>query len=173
MELFDIIVNKRLWASQYYHLNDPMEGRIVPNCKISNEYKICSLSKTASSQLMWSHYADGEYGIVFGVEIEKNEYIDNELRIKSIDYVKQVGLSNNIDSSLEALSKKHEFWSYEEEVRVFVKYHDYVPVNIKEIIFGKRLKRGSRNGNIIYDVMKKFHSIKEEYKKDDRHHFII
>ena len=82
----DIIVNKRLYSSQYLDLNDPMEGFYLSSQGIvseemqhklqdgKNAIRIVSLSKRDDSTLMWSHYADGHKGIAIGVEIDEKRF---------------------------------------------------------------------------------------------------
>ena len=82
----DIILKKRLYASKYKDLNDPMEGqyyyregelrREIKEKILSqkNEYRICSLSRINNNELMWSHYADGQRGVAVGVKIDDTKY---------------------------------------------------------------------------------------------------
>ena len=71
----DIIFNRRLFCSDWKMLNDPMEGMFVFSHQTSDGYdykkeiqqiieekkrlKVCSLSATYESHLLWAHYAGG------------------------------------------------------------------------------------------------------------------
>lgn len=93
----DIIINRRLFCSDWKMLNDPMEGMFVYSHQSSDGYdykkvvqqiieekkrlKICSLSATFDSHLLWAHYAGGFDGLAIEVEIP-----DNHRSVKKVDY---------------------------------------------------------------------------------------
>ena len=93
----DIIFNRRLFCSDWKMLNDPMEGMFVFSHQTSDGYdykkeiqqiieekkrlKVCSLSATYESHLLWAHYAGGFDGCAIEIEIP-----DNDPRIKKIEY---------------------------------------------------------------------------------------
>jgi len=74
----DIILNQRLYCSPWAELNDPMEGRFLFSFEgpgkpeyaaVFNELvgskarrRVCALSESFGSYLMWAHYADGFRG---------------------------------------------------------------------------------------------------------------
>lgn len=86
---FDIIINKRLFCSEWVNLNDPMEGmfaysvglkpgfdvakRVMGITNAKRKYKICSLSSTYDSHLLWAHYAGGFDGVAIEVELPDND----------------------------------------------------------------------------------------------------
>jgi hypothetical protein len=141
----DIVVNQRLYAPKYEDLNDPMEGHYIYSKRLNNfspnliynekiRLGICSLSKEKDNQLMWSHYADGDKGVAIGVKLKgNNEVVDVQYSgLLSID-------NNNFHNAQSILSHKLEIWSYENEVRVFVKDQNYVEIYIYEIIVGSKV----------------------------------
>ncbi|WP_196140645.1 hypothetical protein [Aliikangiella sp. G2MR2-5] len=40
---------------------------------------------------------------------------------------------------------KNDFWSYEEEVRVFIDTGNYINVDVKEVIFGEKVDRARKS----------------------------
>lgn len=141
----DIVVNQRFYAPKYEDLNDPMEGHYIYSRKLNNFlpnliYKekirlgICSLSKEKDNQLMWSHYADSDKGVAIGVKLmEDCDVVDIHYDgILTLD-------NNNWQNAQTILSHKLEIWSYEKEVRVFVKDKKYIEINIIEIIVGSKV----------------------------------
>lgn len=150
----DIIQNKRFYASAYTDLNDPMEGIFKYNAKYRDKYsdklaeikinkdnlKICSLSKTCEETLMWSHYADGERGIVIGINRDslKRKYRDKlkPIKYKGIPFISDDEI-NNIQAE-EILSYKKRGWRYEKEIRVFTT-EDFITVEIEKVILGSRI----------------------------------
>ena len=80
----DILLNSKLYASDFRKLNDPMEGsfKLLPNVdkKLSEaiieaklDLKICSLTSDMSNPLMWAHYANNFKGICIEIEIENSK----------------------------------------------------------------------------------------------------
>ncbi len=145
----DIIMKNRLYAARYKDLNDPMEGAYYyPHGQLSNnfreklqndkkELRICSLSRTNSNELMWSHYTNGQRGIAIGVEIDKSKYI-----VKPISYDGVASLKNEDftdQTAIEILCHKLEVWNYEQEERVFIRGKYYINVNPKTIITGRAM----------------------------------
>ncbi len=158
----DILVNKRLYASVFTDLNDPMEGHFVYGdgklpawmrraiIEERSEYRILSLSEKPNNMLMWSHYAGSHEGVVFGVELggygvcsEPIVYCDNfVLDIQQDDVVKSI------------FTRKHKAWEYEKEHRVIVKEGMFAPVEIKELIFG--VKANSETVELLTSVAQVF-----------------
>lgn len=81
----DIIINKRLFCADWKTLNDPLEGMFAYNYLSRDEedvreqvmqiveqkqgLKVCSLSKTFDSHLLWAHYAGGFDGMAIEMEL--------------------------------------------------------------------------------------------------------
>ncbi len=149
--LLDILVNKRLFASEFDSLNDPMEGHfryrkskvgrdlISEIRSLKKELKICSLSKKANDTLMWSYYGDGHKGVAIGVEVAD----DDEYDIRSVTYRERAArVSKSMDAEeavKKLLSTKLLPWEHEQEVRVLT-YQNFVDVEIKELVFGKKIE---------------------------------
>ena len=143
----DIIRNNRLYASTYTNLNDPMEGifkhrglhkKILKKLKSDKgKMRICSLSEKCDDALMWAFYANGERGVVIG--INRNS-IRDVYDIKSIQY-QEIPCYDSGDNIIveDILSYKKEEWKHEKEVRVFTR-DEYVDVEIEEIILGSRIR---------------------------------
>lgn len=142
----DIFVNKRLYASEFTKLNDPMEGfftygeGVVPDWISDALYdrkrrlRILSLCESPSNMLMWSYYSEGHRGFVVGGDLSP----DSEKAI-SVEYVKKFDIDiNQNDIARTILCRKHEFWKHEREHRVFVNEgrEPFVPFKIREVIFG-------------------------------------
>ena len=144
----DIILNNRLYAAPYKDLNDPMEGQYYyKNGKLNYEIRekikgmkaglrICSLSRVNNNELMWSHYTNGQRGVIIGVEVDK-KHIIRPIEYNGISYVREENY--NEQTAIEILSHKLEVWGYEEEERVFQEEGNFIDVKIKEIITGRRI----------------------------------
>ena len=83
----DIVLNKRLYASPYFDLNDPMEGHYLYNqgeldSDVKNiiksqkeKLRICSLSNINNNDLMWAHYTNN---LGFLLEFNHNNFNKNK-----------------------------------------------------------------------------------------------
>lgn len=147
----DIILKERLFASFYYENNDTSEGFYYPADGLSiiekrkikelkTSVRFCSTSKLNKSPLLWAYYAESHNGVVFGVEVIKN----NKYKIAEIKYKGLVNINNfTNDTITKILSHKKKCWRHEKEVRIYKIMDDesdfYINIKIKEIIFGSRL----------------------------------
>jgi hypothetical protein len=151
--LLDIFANKRLFAADYQSLNDPMEGVftyskeqvarrfIMEMMHHKQSVRICSLSKSPHSTLMWSYYADAHQGVAIGVEV--NEGNLDLLGVNPIQYTDNVSFEGFYGSqpeteAINVLSKKLSPWQHEQEVRVFSR-SSFVPVKITSVHYGYRM----------------------------------
>lgn len=151
MFLLDILVNNRLFASGFDSLNDPMEGHfryrrskvgrdlLKEIRSLKKELRICSLSEKSNNTLMWSYYGDGHKGVAIGVEVAD----DDEYDLIPVKYRERAAYVSKLMDSEEAakklLSTKLLPWEHEQEVRVLT-YENFVDVEIKEIVFGKKIE---------------------------------
>ncbi len=147
----DIIMKNRLYASNYKELNDPMEGQFYYNKgelnprllqKLSNgkgSLRVCSLSRKNNSELMWSHYAEGQHGVAIGVEIDRSKYRVHPIHYNGLAYLVSDNLSD--ETAIEILTHKLEIWNYEQEERIFVTGVFYVDVTVKEVITGRAMSQ--------------------------------
>jgi hypothetical protein len=160
--IVDTLAKRRLWASQFGDLNDPMEGRYLYESfggekedmdnvlkDKKQEIRVCSLSMKPDDTLMWSHYADGHGGVVLGVDVDSRKY-----DIRPIRYDGPARLQNlrtGIEAAKEVLSHKLDAWSYEEEVRVFEPRKYYVDVELSLIVCGRKMS--PQDKSLIKDVV--------------------
>jgi hypothetical protein len=145
----DIVLNSRLYAAPYFELNDPMEGHYLYSEGELDSYvrdlikgqkgqiRLCSLSRTSTNELMWSHYAEGHRGVAIGVEISSSEYDVRGVEYGPLPWINQQDIHNS--TGKEILSHKLEVWKYEEEVRAFTSKKQYVDVNVKEVLLGQSM----------------------------------
>lgn len=153
----DIIINRRLFCSDWKMLNDPMEGMFFYSHQSSdgNDYKkeiqqiieekkrlkICSLSATYDSHLLWAHYAGGFDGCAIEVEIP-----DTHQSVKKIDYrgvFAHVSMPNRCtpeELANQVLSSKYKEWNYEQEVRI-LQSEEWFQLDgpVKRVIAGHRM----------------------------------
>jgi len=160
----DILARERLYAAQYFELNDPMEGQYLytgssngVNKDIEqilksrkNKIRICSLSKNYKSPVMWSHYANGHRGVVLGVKVDPNKY---NIRSVYYDGPMKINLKNlNPNSAIDILSTKLKAWEYEEEERAFtLDGSQFIDIDLKKIIIGSRMN--TRDKGLIKDLV--------------------
>lgn len=155
---FDIIINNRLWCSDWRRLNDPMEGMFSYSTRSSDEQdrseqvaeiirykrnlKICSLSRTFDSHLLWAHYASGFEGLAIEVELP-----DEAPEVRVLTYrgvFAQIRIDGELDAERtaeEVLSSKYKEWEYEQEVRI-VQQGDWYRLSrpVRRIIAGHRMQ---------------------------------
>lgn len=158
----DILAKSRFYAAPYFDLNDPMEGQyLYPNTNDfnddikdvlkgrKNKIRICSLSRDPENALMWSHYANGHYGVVVGVDVNRTRY---DIRPVDYDGLMQLNMNNiNQHSAIDILTHKLEAWSYEEEERVFVEGEHFIEVELKEVICGSRMS--NQDYSLVSDLV--------------------
>jgi len=158
----DILINKRLYASSFTQLNDPMEGvftytgGVIPKYIAKaiydrkNEYKILSLCEEPNNMLMWSYYCSGHTGMVVGVNLGRG------IKAQSVKYVDNFNIDNwgTGDPAREVLLRKHKSWSHEKEHRVLKTGGSFVKVTIREVIFGIETNRELKD--LIAKIAKKF-----------------
>lgn len=162
----DIILNNRLYAASYENLNDPMEGQFKYSTKLltkevldairgeKEKQFICSLSKKSNIDLMWSHYCDGHKGVVIELTIkDKKTYDVRDVKYEGLpEIIKQLDKEKDHIEVLakEILTYKHDYWNYEEEVRVLVKENEYVEIDINKVILGTKISQRDE------DLIRKF-----------------
>ena len=172
----DILINNRLYASNYKSMNDPMEGHYYYSEGVlkenirnkifeeKNAQKFCCLAKNSIHTLMWSHYANGHKGVAIGVKIDKKKYT-----VKEIEYFNDLTLIDRYDSmtAKEILSRKLIEWEYEQEVRVFLNNstNNFIDIEIVEIILGININ--DEDENLIRKLIEKINP-KIQIKKNCR-----
>lgn len=152
--MLDILVNQRMYAATFDTMNDPMEGfytsdEDIPQASIEaleqhqKSLKFCSLSKYQNNPLMWAHYGNGCRGVAIGVEFKESEDM-REVIYGSHSHL-NASKPTTIERAKDVLSFKADFWQYEDEIRVFAKKGNFIPVKVKELIFGERADRTQKS----------------------------
>lgn len=155
----DIILNNRLYCSDWRNLNDPMEGMFVygsgaPGASDPKErvaqiieqkrgLKVCSLSKTFDCHLLWAHYASGFSGIAIEVDIPERSSSIKHIQYGGVfgPYLSPEGNHSAEDAASLVLSSKYKEWAYEKEVRV-LQHDEYyeLPKPVVHVIAGHRMR---------------------------------
>jgi hypothetical protein len=150
----DIICEGRLHCADWTKFNDPREGffeysladkqkaQAIRSAK--RQYRICCLSKSVGSRLLWAHYASGFDGLAIEVELPDDRNngpiydVNYEWSLPNADA--QFGDPDTL--ALSFLRRKDKEWCYENEVRIIqgnVWYQFNSPV--RRIIVGHRFNR--------------------------------
>lgn len=146
----DILMNRRLYASKYLELNDPMEGfflydKNVPRpivAKLRDERAttlICSLSKTPYNGLMWSMYGDEHKGVCIKLKVTSPNWDE-----VTVDYSSERAVITDRNASINTiLGKKSVQWQHEEEVRYInsAPKSPYLKIEIDTIYLGAKMSR--------------------------------
>jgi hypothetical protein len=150
----DIVFKKRLFCSDWATLNDPMEGsfgiedspissvdqvdKIAAIIREKKKLRVCSLSETYDSHLLWAHYASGFEGLAVEIELPIAPEI-RKVTYRSADGFK---VSNMLpeEAASAVLSSKYSAWAYEREIRVLHDKEQYeFETPVKRIIAGHRM----------------------------------
>ena len=146
----DILINRRLYASKYLDLNDPMEGFFLYDPAVPRDFintsrnekantLICSLSKNYNNGLMWSVYADEHKGCCIKLSITSNSWRKLDVTYdRNPVHVDAIGIT--VDEILKIKSPQ---WKHEEEVR-FIKsnpQNNYIKIKIDTIFLGMKMSR--------------------------------
>ena len=146
----DRLMNRRLYASKYLELNDPMEGfflydKNVPRpvvAKLRDERAttlICSLSKTPFNGLMWSMYGDEHKGCCIKLRVTSPNWEEVEVNYNGIKTV----VTNRNATIQTILGAKSVQWQHEEEVR-YINTNpksSYLKIEIDTIYLGAKMSR--------------------------------
>ena len=149
----DILLKRRLYASKYVNLNDPMEGffyhhglsksKLESILKDKLSFRICSLSKSSTDIGLWTFYADEGRGCCIEVEPETDGWKYKEIEYnQDVPEIKDaVNGQFDVPSIVRILCTKTERWKYEQEIR-FIKsvgrsnQSTYLGVKLKNVILG-------------------------------------
>jgi hypothetical protein len=158
----DILVNHRLFASEFTKLNDPMEGLFtygnneVPKWittaiqRQKLRWRVLSLCESPHNMLMWSYYSDGHKGMVIGADLA-----EPRVKAESVQYVEDFNIEvHQEDVGRAILLRKHKSWRHEKEHRVLVEDRPFVKIRVREMVFGIEANPGTRE--LLSLVARKF-----------------
>ncbi len=148
---------------EYYHIDTDnygtrsvLKGRLN---RANRELGIICFSRNYSNPVQWAHYGDSHRGICLGFDIPDEELFE-------IDYIQNRTSGTEFKNSLDLkgrayvkymLSKKHEHWRYEQEVRTIVPFTERVmddrliftpfsdKLRLREVILGVRYIGSTKN----------------------------
>jgi len=152
----DILFNKRLYCPRADQLNDIREGN---HLRVGNdqgrelqviEYgdavsrqlnglRVCALTKSFDSHLLWAHYANAYSGLAIEVDVDDADVTPVTYGDDFI-YLAQLMESLSPEAAARhALARKYKDWSYEGEVRLITTSEYYKLTRpISRLIVGSR-----------------------------------
>jgi hypothetical protein len=155
---FDIIFNSRLYCADWTTFNDPREGffESSPSDNRKTEairsakrrFKICCLSKSFSSRLLWAHYASGYDGLAIEVDLPAQTAYGPICNVTYENVLPNADLQlGDVDAvALSFLRRKDRDWRYEDEVRI-IQGEVWFPLDnpVQRIIVGHRFNESLLN----------------------------
>jgi Protein of unknown function (DUF2971) len=167
--------DRRLKKTTIDELNDPFDHYAIDTTDSDMSFAVTAmvaehkrdigiicLSRNWNNLLMWSHYADKHKGVCLGFDIPDGSYLD--VRYQPNLLQRHELTDNPEDFANRMLSAKHESWSYEQEVRVFVDLNDppdedgrwWIEFNpelqLREVIIG--VQCSDKDANEVCEVLK-------------------
>ncbi|WP_409028831.1 DUF2971 domain-containing protein [Gracilimonas sediminicola] len=154
--VFDILIKKRLHCADWKDLNDPMEGmyyyqgngrgkeieeKVKGIRRAKRKYKVCSLSKTYDSHLLWAHYANGFKGVAIELDLPGDDPNIREVDSRGVfAFVDMNNFRTEEEAARTILFSKYREWKYEQEVRILHDEKWYKLTNpITRVIAGPRM----------------------------------
>jgi hypothetical protein len=154
----DILLNRRLFCSDWRELNDPMEGMFVYSThgreshaqrvvkgigSAKSRYKVCSLSRDFQSHLLWAHYANGFDGLAIEVDLPDDNQDIRQVEYRGVfAFLDMDQVVDEDDAARRILYSKYNEWSYEEEVRILSSENYYqLERPIRRVIAGPRMNQ--------------------------------
>src|SRR5262245_27062551 len=123
-----------------------------------HQLRVCSLSATRTSTLLWSYYGGSHKGVALGVTIKPRQRPMPIVRRVSYDsgiHLRDRSTRRSADAAaLDILTQKQLAWEHEQEVRVFTHVH-HVSVAIKELVLGCLVE--PLDQELICALVKKWH----------------
>ncbi len=151
----DIILRRRLYCGDWRSMNDPMEGLFmysttgqVPSIQerikgigdAKSIYRVCSLSASFQSHLLWAHYANGFDGLVIEVELPNNDPNVRRLDYRGVfAFLDMDQVLTEDEAARTILFSKYQEWSYEEEIRILSNQTYYNDIAVRRVIAGHRM----------------------------------
>lgn len=135
--------NRRLKIARFNEINDPFElaaARLRTRDerkvfagyrqKMADTYGILCFSRNWRNPVLWSHYAEKHTGLCLGFDVCDNLlmdiiYTETRVNLTRGNTLRHEDLTPQVAERL--LSTKFRDWSYEDEVRVFVRLEDRDP----------------------------------------------
>jgi hypothetical protein len=149
----DIICEQRLHCPDWSTFNDPREGffeysaadsqKAEAIIRAKTRYRICCLSKSIESRLLWAHYAAGFDGLAVELELPDNQYgihhVTYDFKLPHVAQQYDLGLD---DMALSFLKRKDHEWVYEKEVRI-IQESEWYPLStpVKKVVVGHRFDK--------------------------------
>jgi hypothetical protein len=152
-QVFDIIINQRLYCGLINDLNDVREASMEMNASLQTgiyglysdmfkgqiqNIRVLSLTKSYKNHLMWAHYADGYKGVAICVRVIKTDFSPVIYKKRCPDYDKLIKKGKLSGLKETILFRKYKCWKKEEEYR-HIQKEEYYRVCIKEVILGSRI----------------------------------
>lgn len=157
----DILLNHRLYCADWRNLNDPMEGMFAYSATKNNpfikkvvkgisnaktKYRVCSLSSSFQSHLLWSHYAGGFDGLAIEVDLPEHNQNIKPLEYRGVfAFLNMDEVKNEDDAARKILLSKYNEWEYEKEIRI-LHNKDFFELDspVKRVIVGHRMNPALR-----------------------------
>ncbi len=170
--IVDILINHRLFGSNYHQLNDPMEGHFKDSTnnkllrkdvydKLDNTY-ICSASTSFKNALLWSHYANGHNGICIEFDVKSKQW-----EPYNVKYVTDLPDLKRVTDYKSLLLCKSSLWKYEEEIRFLKektpKSRPYMNISIIRLYIGLKCEHKT----LLKKLCTKLNIEVTELKKED------
>lgn len=152
----DIILKRRLYCAEWHSLNDVAEGTIATSSplerheefgahaeavqKITKKLRVCSLSLTFDSHLLWAHYASSWDGLALELEIPDSSPEVHEVEYGGFMCVVDPDSHTASEDAIRVLSNKHFEWKYEREVRIITSAEWFTLESpVSRVIAGSRM----------------------------------
>lgn len=154
----DILLNRRLYCSDWRRLNDPMEGVFAYSSHgdepyvqslvkgigdAKSRYKVCSFSAHFQSHLLWSHYAGGFDGLAIEIELPDDDPMVRKIEYRGVfAFLDMDSVTDEEEAAQRILFSKYQEWSYEEEIRILSTTDWYeLKHPIRRVIAGQRMNQ--------------------------------
>ena len=152
----DIIFERRLYCAEWQNLNDIVEGTIVTSSprdrvedfrshaaavqKYMQDLRVCSLSMTFDSHLLWAHYASAWDGLALEIEIPDSSQEVHKVEYGGFMCVVDPDTHAVAEDAIRVLSNKHFEWAYEQEVRIITRSKFFTFASpVRRVIVGSRM----------------------------------
>src|SRR5882762_34248 len=103
--------------------------------------RVCSLSLTFKSHLLWAHYASAWDGLA--VEVELPDLSEDVHRVEYRGFMCLVDPDHHTvaEDARRVLSTKHFEWTYEQEIRIITESQSFnLAMPVRRVIAGSRMK---------------------------------